>query len=288
MDEREKKNVPEEEESNAARRIRALGQDQDGNEEEEELEIDRWGNFWYHHKWKVLMTAVFGLIIGVAVVQFAGQQNPDVRVLYGGPLYITPNENQMFCDAVESLCPDFNDDGKTYVQLNDMVFMTENQLNEMIARAEENDEDIAYDRLSNAQVQERFTYEIFGGEAAICILAEEQYTDVCVSGGFLPLAELFGEDNIPEGAVDEYGVRLAETKFWKFYGTKEMFPADAVIALRRVSTMSALTGKSKAEKLHANSAEVFKKIMEYEYPEGYVEPTEETAEPAEPVETEVP
>ena len=109
------------------------------------------------------------------------------------------------------------------------------------------------------------------------ITAPEQYTDVCVSGGFLPLAELFGEENIPEGAIDEYGVRLAETKFWKFYGTKEMFPADAVIALRRVSTMSALTGKSKAEKLHANSAEVFRKIMEYEYPEGYVEPTEETA-----------
>lgn len=276
MDERDKneqeQNIPEEE-SNAARRIRMLGQDQE-EEDEEELEIDRWGNFWYHHKWKVLMTAVFGVIIGVAAVQFAGQQNPDVRVLYGGPLYVTPNECQMFCDAVESICPDFNNDGKTYVQLNDMVFMTENQMNEMIAAAEESGEDIAYDRLSNAQVQERFTFEVFGGEASICILAEEQYLDVNGSGGFLPLAEIFGEENIPEGAVDDCGVRLNETKFWKFYGTKEMFPEDAVIALRRVSTMSAITGKSKAEKLHANSMEVFRKIMEYEYPEGYVEPEE--------------
>ncbi len=276
MDEKDKneQNISEEE-SNAARRIRMLGQDSDDDVEEEELEIDRWGNFWYHHKWKVVMTAVFGVIIGVAVAQFAGQQNPDVRVIYGGPLYITPNESQMFCDAVETICPDFNDDGKTYVQLNDMVFMTENQMNEMIALAEENDEDVAYDRLSNAQVQERFTYEIFGGEASICILAEEQYQEVSGSGGFMTLAELFGEENIPEGAIDDYGVRLAETKFWKFYGTKEMFPEDAVIALRRVSTMSAITGKSKAEKLHANSAEVFRNLMEYEYPEGYVEPTEE-------------
>ena len=276
MDEKDKneQNIPEEE-SNAARRIRMLGQDSDDDVEEEELEIDRWGNFWYHHKWKVVMTAVFGVIIGVAVAQFAGQQNPDVRVIYGGPLYITPNESQMFCDAVETICPDFNDDGKTYVQLNDMVFMTENQMNEMIALAEENDEDVAYDRLSNAQVQERFTYEIFGGEASICILAEEQYQEVSGSGGFMTLAELFGEENIPEGAIDDYGVRLAETKFWKFYGTAEMFPADAVIALRRVSTMSAITGKSKAEKLHANSAEVFRNIMNYEYPEGYVEPEEE-------------
>jgi hypothetical protein len=145
----------------------------------------------------------------------------------------------------------------------------------MIAAAEENDEDIAYDRLSNAQVQERFTFEVFGGEASICILAEEQYLDVNASGGFLPLAELFGEENIPEGAIDACGVRLSETKFWKFYGTAEMFPADAVIALRRVSTMSAITGKSKAEKLHANSAEVFRNLIEFEYPEGYVEPEEE-------------
>ena len=280
MDEKEKNTHqnPDTEESNAARRIRALGQDSDDAADDEPLEIDRWGNLWYHHKWKVLIISVFAFIIGVAVVQFAGQQNPDVYVLYGGPLYITPNENQHFCDAVESLCPDYNGDGKTYVQLNDMVFMTENQLNELIALAEESDEDITYDRLSNAQVQERFTYEIFGGEASICILAEEQYEEVRGSGGFLTLAEIFGEDAIPEGAVDDCGVRLNETKFWKFFGTAEMFPEDTVIALRRVSTMSALTGKSRAEKQHAVSLDVFKNIMNYEYPEGYVEPEEEPAE----------
>ena len=277
MDDKEK-NTQEPEESNAARRLRMLGEDTDGEGDDEPLEIDRWGNFWYHHKWKVVMITVFGIIIGVAVAQFAGQQNPDVYVLYGGPLYITPNENQMFCDAVESFCPDYNEDGKTYVQLNDMVFMTENQLNEMIAAAEENDEDIAYDRLANAQVQERFTYEIFGGEAAICILAEEQYEEVCGSGGFLPLAELYAEDELPEGRIDEYGVRLSETKFWKFYGTQDMFPEDAVIALRRVSTMSALTGKSRAEKIHAYSSDLFCRILDFEYPEGYVEPAEDPAE----------
>ena len=48
MDEKDKneQHFPEEE-SNAARRIRMLGQDTE-EEEDEELEIDRWGNFWYH------------------------------------------------------------------------------------------------------------------------------------------------------------------------------------------------------------------------------------------------
>ncbi len=275
MDDKEKNNTPETEESNAARRIRALGQDSGDSADDEPLEIDRWGNFWYHHKWKVVIAAFFAIVIGIGVGQFASQSNPDAYIIYGGPLYITPNENQMFCDAVESLCPDYNGDGKTYIQLNDMVFMTENQLNERLALAEESGEEVAVDRLANAQIQERFSYEIFGGEASICILAEEQYQNVSGSGGFLELKEIFGEENIPEGAVDAYGVRLNETKFWKFHGTNVMFPEDTVIALRRVSTMSALTGKSKAEKQHAVSMDIFKKIMEFEYPEGYVEPAEE-------------
>ncbi|MGN1346201.1 MAG: hypothetical protein ACI4V1_05415 [Eubacteriales bacterium] len=270
MDEKDKNdNLPEE--SNAARRIRMLGENTPPPEEEEPLKINRPANFWYHHKWKVVITAFFVVVLGVAAAQFAGQQNPDVQILYGGPLYITPNENQAFCGAAESLCPDYNGDGKIYVQLNDMVFFTENQLNERIAAAEESGEEVGYDRLSNAQMQERFTYEVFGGEASICILAEEQYREVCTEGGFLPLAEIFGEDDLPEGRIDDYGVRLSETKFWKFYGTQEMFPEDTVIALRRVSTMSALTGKSRAEKLHANSLDFFRRLLAFEYPEGYVE-----------------
>ncbi len=267
------KNTPENnpEESNAARRIRMLGENEDEHTEEEPIKINKWANFWYHHKWKVVMITVFGFIIGVAVGQFAKQQNPDVSIIYGGPTYITPNENQAFCDNIESIMLDYNGDGKKYAQLNDLVFMTENQMNEMIAEVEESGDDVAFDRLANAQMQERFTYEIFGGEASICILAEEQYREVLAEGGFMPLSELFEESEMPEGAIDEYGVRLAETKFSKFYGNADIFPEDAVIALRRVSTMSALTGRKKAEQMHEYSRDLFCRIVSFEYPEGYVE-----------------
>ncbi len=256
----------DEELSNAARRIKALGQD--AVEEEEPLKIDRVANFFYHYKFRIIMIAVFAFIIIVAGGQFLGQSNPDINIIYGGPQYITANQNKDFCGVLEGLMPDYNGDGKTYVQLNDLVFMSQRQLDEYTAEMAAKGEQVSLDHLTNKQVNERFTYEIFGGESVICILGEEQYNEVKGEGGFLPLSEIF--DEVPEGAIDDYGIRFSETKLCKFYGAAQIFPDDAVLALRRVSTMSVFTGKSKAEKKHAYHMDLFRRMAEFEYPEGYV------------------
>lgn len=262
------------EESNAARRIRMLGESSDNvsdEYDEEPLKINKWSNFWYHNKWKVIIIAAFAFVLGTAAIQFANQSNPDVSLLYAGPVYITPNENKKFCSAIESIMDDYNGDGKKYVQLNDLIFMTEDQIERILDEAEENDEDVVIDRLSNSQVSERFTYEVFGGEASICILAEDQYKTVLAEGGFMKLSEIFTDDNIPDSAIDDYGLRVHDMKFYKFYADDEMFPEDAVIALRTVSTMSALTGRKKALRLHDYSKDLFIKLAEFEYPAGYTE-----------------
>ena len=55
------------------------------------------------------------------------------------------------------------------------------------------------------------------------------------------------------------------------------FPDDAVLCLRRVPTMSAFTGREKAEKKHEFHRDLFRRILEFEYPEGYTEPAETEA-----------
>ncbi len=256
---------PDEELSNAARRIKALGQEP--VEEEEPVKVNKLANFFYHYKFRLIMIAAFAFIIIVAVTQFLGQSNPDISIIYGGPEYITANENKEFCEVLESLMPDYNGDGKRYVQLNDLVFMSESQLQEYTEEMAAKGEQVSLDHLTNKQVNERFTYEIFGGESVICILGEEQYEEVKNENGFLPLSEIF--DEIPDGAIDEYGIRFADTKFYKFYTAAQIFPDDAVLALRRLSTMSVFTGKSKAEKKHEYHLDMFRRMVEFEYPEGY-------------------
>ncbi len=264
-------NAEFQQESSAARRLRMLGEMGEA-EPEPEIRINKWDNFWYHNKTKVIMIAAFTFIILVAVVQFAVRQTPDICILYAGPEYITANENKAFCAAVAYIMEDYDGDGKKTAQLNDFVFMTQNQLEELKEYAEKVGEELLFDPTSNTQTKERYSYEVFGGNSVICILSEEQYLEIRAADGFIPLSELLG--STPEYSYDECGVRLSDTKFCKFYDSAKVFPDDAVIALRRLSTMSAFTGKKKAETRHEYHKDLFLRILNFEYPEGYTESEE--------------
>ena len=74
-----------------------------------------------------------------------------------------------------------------------------------------------------------------------------------------------------------------ETEFCRFYEAAQIFPDDVLIAVRTLPTMSALTGKKRAEKAQAANIDLLKKILTFEYPEGYdpdapAEPEGENAE----------
>ncbi len=259
-------------ESNAAKRLRLTGEGMGEEQDFSDIPRDfksRLANFWYHHKVKVIVTAFFAFAIGVCIAQFASHTDPDVRILYGGPGYITPMDNERFCSAVrEIMTEDYNGDGEKKIRLTDVVFFTQNQLDAAKAAAEERGEDFDVDPMQNQSNYEKFDYEVFSDNAIICILSEEQYKRIASAEGFIPLAEIFGEEEI-KGAIDQYGVRFRETNFYEYYESTHIFPEDAVLALRRISTISALTGKAKAEKLHAYHTEIFKKMADFEFPEGY-------------------
>lgn len=264
-------------ESNVAKRLRLTGENpREGIPAEEDYGDapktlgSRIGNFWYHNKTKVFIIAFFVIAIGVAAGQFASQSNPDVCILYSGPAYITANDNQKFCSVIKELMTeDYNGDGEKKVRLTDIIYSTQSQMEKAQAEAEARGDEFTFDVVSNQNMSEKFAYEVFGSDSIICILAEEQYMQVMASGGFLPLTEIFGDVEIG-GAIDEYGIRFSETKFYEFYDSTHIFPDDAVLAIRRISTMSALTGQKKAEKVHAYHLELFKKIVNFEFPEGYV------------------
>ncbi|MBR4895025.1 MAG: hypothetical protein IKZ41_01245 [Clostridia bacterium] len=270
----------EEYESNAARRMRAQeteGEEIDAIHEGEAATGSWFANFWYHHKWKVILISFFTFVILIGIGQYASRSNPDATLIYAGPRYITPTGNRAFCSILEGMAGDFNGDGKTYVQLNDVVYYTETQLAEYEKFCEENDLDMTVDRLANARTSERFTYQVMGGEAPICILSPAQYDLVASSGGFMKLAEVFDEvpEDVAAAAVDECGVLFADTKFCRFYDAAKIFPDDAILAMRTVPTLSALTGRRRAEAIHEQNLSLFRAILAFGFPEGYEEPAEE-------------
>jgi len=260
-------NRPDEiEESNAARRLRALG-DNPAPVEEEPIKVNKWANFWHYNKTKIIIAVFFAVVLGVGLGQLLNRQNPDVSILYAGPDYVSPNDAENFCSLLEGLMDDYNGDGRKYVQLEDLVYMSEDQITAYLEAAKADDENATVDRTKNKNMEDRFVSEVFAGSASLCILAEDQYEIVANSGGFVPLSELFA--TVPESAIDDYGIRFAETKFAKFYNLTSLFPADSVIALRTLPTASAITGKERAEKLHTYAEALYRIITEFEYPAGY-------------------
>jgi len=266
------KNDDQIEESNAARRIRLLGQVEE-EKNDEPIKVNKLANFWYHNKVIITTVAVFAIIFGVTIGQFVSRKNPDVVLIYAGPQYITPNEARAFCSAVESILPDYNENGKIDAELRDFIYMTDEQFAEAKAEAEAIGVELQYDVAANKTNDQLFSIEIFSGESMICFLSSHQYDMVLAADAFVPLSELF--EKIPDGAIDEYGIKLSETKFYRFYDALKVLPDDIVIAVRKVTAMSEIaSGKSKTQKIFEQNCDLFKRIMTFEYPEGYVEPEE--------------
>ena len=113
------------------------------------------------------------------------------------------------------------------------------------------------------------------GDSLICFFAPDQYASVASAEAFVPLAEIFGET--PEGAVDDCGLPLCETKFYQYYTQMHIFGEDTVIALRKLTTFNKMKGEEKMAQVYENHRDLFYKIGAFEYPEGYTPPEETEA-----------
>lgn len=274
MEDNTQKNTPDSTEqlSNAARVIRAMESDALAQPEDIPVRGNPIANFWYHHKWKVIVTGVF-LFMGITLLtQFLNKSNPDITLLYAGPDYITANDNRKFCTALSGIMDDYNGDGEKKILLNDIIYMTSDQIRAAKALADENGDDFVYNQQANAQTAEQFTYEIMAGDSLLCFLCEDQYETVRDVGGFVPLAEIF--DIVPESAVDEYGLRLYDTPFAQYFTISHIFPEETIVALRKVTTISQVRGQAKMEKKMAWHRDLFTKIVNFTFPEGFTPETE--------------
>lgn len=255
------------EESAAARVLRGLGDDcapPPPPPDQEPEHVGFWENFWYHHKWKTIVIAFLLITLTVATVQTCSRETPDVYLLYAGPAYLTPNEARAFQDAVAQVMDDYNGDGERGVMLTDFNYLTEAQIDEKLAQAEADGVELVIDYSGNANARERFDLEIMAGESVICLLDPALYANVKSAGGLLPLSEVL--DGIPPSAIDDTGIRFAETDFARYFTAAHVLPEDTVLCIRRVSTMAAFKGKRRVERAHAYHTQLFRALVAFEAP----------------------
>lgn len=223
-------------------------------------------NFWYHHKWKVIIITFFVVVLVVGIVQIANKQEADVNVTVATHMIYDRNTVNELESALTALMPtDRNGDGNKSVLLKTYKIYSEAEMdaaNSAETDAEGNPVIYADAQYNKEQIGEFNSY-IGMGECSVIIVSEYLYNDLVsrrVDDGLLiPLSEIYG-DNVPEGAMDDgYGVRLNKTGAYAHFDVFKNLPDDTVICLMRPFFF----GKGMDQSRNQFNEEYFKNIVAY-------------------------
>ena len=198
----------------------------------------RWlDNIWYHYKWFIIV-GVFAIVtLAVCLAQCSKRETHDVTITYAGGRTLNGIEQEGFSAALGVALPeDFDGNGTKSVQLVTYGIYTEEELIAMYSQ--ENSEGVrvvdqfAYSNAKKQSVDEGSAFSTFvrTGECAIWFVSPYVYEQYGMETLAAPLSDIFGTD-LPEGAVNDYAVRLGDTAFYRVYAAVRELPADTLIVL---------------------------------------------------------
>ena len=197
-------------------------------------------NFWYHHKWKVIIIAFFAIVLIVGIVQMANKTEADITVTVAThTIFYKENVDALEGDLVSLMPADRNGDGKKIINLKTYKIYSESEMekaNEAETDAEGNPVIYADEAYNKEQIQQ-FNSFIGTGECSIVILSEYMYNDIVARRTdvslLISMQEIYGDD-APEGVMsDGYGIRLKETGAYEYFSSFTTIPDDAVICVMR-------------------------------------------------------
>lgn len=220
-------------------------------ENNEKLTPREWiENIWYHYKWQIIFGGVFAIFLFISIGQMISNDEPDLRLLHVGPMYISTEAADRIEETLVGMSEDYNDDGEINVDLLDITI-------NKFGTDEENA--INYDQ--NAEGYKRFQTEIRAGDAVIYLL-DEEYFKICVDEGLLtPFEEIIDDAYMPENVIDGCGVKLSELKAYELSGLQNV-PEGAILCLRRSPAKDELSYGRTEEDWEGNK-KTFVNIIKY-------------------------
>ena len=226
----------------------------------------RWlENYWYHYKWHTIIALFFVFTFVVILVQCSSRETYDLTVTYAGPRILNTVEQDGFGSALEAVLPaDYDGNGNKAVQLVTYGVYSEEEL--FLAYSSEgpdgtrvtDDFDYSNARKQNVDESTAFSTFVKTGESAILFVSPYVYEAYGLSTLAVPLAETFGSE-IPEGAADDYAVRLKDTGFYAAYATVRELPDDTLILLMR----RIVYGKTAKKAVYGQYEQTYRALLSY-------------------------
>ena len=214
-------------------------------------------NFWYHYKIPAIIVAaaiVFGVVVGV---QIATKESYDLYVLYAG----SANVNDTLATGVapvkqmESAFAKVSGDESLKTTVQSFVWV-----NDVLA-AEYKKNDVAVNVSQNNKTYQTVMDAIASGKCAIMMLDENIYKDVRDRGALEKLSDVLGYE--VGGALDEYGVYLADTPFGRDFDGFRDLPEGTVLCVRNLQNGFSLVGASSGDEKWDRQLDVFRAMMDY-------------------------
>ena len=230
---------------------------------EESPFLSKLSNFWYYHKWKVIIISFFAIVFIVGGYQMLTKDDGDESIVIAGALDFDNEEMMEVEKILTSLKPNNKDGSVKKIDIYTYPIYSEEEFK--AANESETDEEGKFipKVLNSYNVDQIEEYDRFisTGECSILIVSRYLYERQLEYGRVLPLSEIFGE-NMPKGALsDGFGVRLGDTDLYDCYEELQVLDDDMVICILRSFYMGASSNKDKYDE----SKELFKRIVTFTY-----------------------
>lgn len=202
-------------------------------------------NFWYHHKWKTLISLFLILTVLVCTLQMCKKEETgDISVMLAGPYTFVDNEAGLVslrqCLA-RYLPADYDENGKRQVDAVSYMIYSKEQIEEIQKGTDENGNPI---RVNTSTIQQNYsqynTYMMLGETSVLFLdpwLFEEMaakendyLSDLSQNFTSLPEGTVYYTDK--NGVARPLGVRLGDTALYQNnLAVSEVLPADTVLCL---------------------------------------------------------
>ncbi len=223
--------------------------------------LSKISNFWYYHKWKVIIISFFAVVLAVGIFQMATREEADTSIIIAVPKHLDGEQAAEIDSTLTALLPAGKNDTALSLDVYNYAIYSEEEMDEA-NRTETNSEGEYLLQVSgqyNTSQMEAYTGYMQTGECSVLIVSEYLYIKLRASDRVLPLDKVF-EDKMPRGAMsDGYGVRLGDTELYEFSESMQVLPEDSVVCILR----SYIMGASSKEENYNTSKEFFKNIVTF-------------------------
>lgn len=229
--------------------------------------IRKLDNFWYHYKWPVIVTVFFAAVLVIGVVQFFTRPQYDSFITIATHYRMNSAEYADFEALITNVLPeDFDGNGEKSINIIIYQYYSEEEIEEARAEYARPNEYGETDRFQinlqyNSTEYKNFNDHTITGETSVYIISPALYQRLLENDRLMPLAELYPDGELPEGArSDGVGINLKSTDFYRYNAAAQVIPDTAILCLHRPT----VGGRSSNKTTYEHEKEFFRAIADYQ------------------------